>query len=144
MPRRRKRAKKQQGEVTTNCTVGQCQVLILGLAKPLLYHKRNLGLLRQTCTDNVVLEYLRKQNRPYSVSKFCVLFCLFFCSDLLGRVPSHFADDVHSNLHGKVPKTAVEKMLQTMADEGKISVKVNGKQKIFVARQVLCSTRMQA
>jgi len=51
---------------------------------------------------------------------------------------------VHSNLHGKVPKTAVEKMLQTMADEGKISVKVNGKQKIFVARQVLCSTRMQA
>jgi len=75
---------------------------------------------------------------------FVFLFCLFSCSDLLGRVPSHFADDVHSNLHGKVPKTAVEKMLQTMADEGKISVKVNGKQKIFVARQVLCSTRMQA
>ncbi|KAK2174634.1 hypothetical protein NP493_787g01004 [Ridgeia piscesae] len=58
-----------------------------------------------------VLDYLVKQNRPYS------------------------AVDIHSNLHKAYGKTAVIKALETLAEEGKVKEKTYGKQKVYVADQ---------
>lgn len=58
-----------------------------------------------------ILEYLVKQNRPYS------------------------AVDIHSNLHKAYGKTAVTKALETLAEEGKVKEKTYGKQKVYVADQ---------
>ena len=52
----------------------------------------------------VILEYLTKQNRPYS------------------------ATDVHSNLHNMFGKTAVVKTLEALVAEGKIKSKAYNKQ----------------
>lgn len=58
-----------------------------------------------------VLDYLNRQNRPYS------------------------AIDIFNNLHKEYGKTAVEKACETLSEEGKISKKIYGKQKVFVAVQ---------
>ncbi|ESO06399.1 hypothetical protein HELRODRAFT_64425 [Helobdella robusta] len=58
-----------------------------------------------------VLEYLNKQNRPYS------------------------AVDVQNNLHNVYGKTAVVKALESLAADGKIKSKVYNKQVVFVADQ---------
>ncbi|XP_064648117.1 homologous-pairing protein 2 homolog [Lineus longissimus] len=58
-----------------------------------------------------VLGYLNRQNRPYS------------------------ANDIFNNLHKEFGKTAVEKCLESMADDGKIKRKLNGKQKVYAADQ---------
>ncbi|ORX84379.1 Tat binding protein 1-interacting [Anaeromyces robustus] len=58
-----------------------------------------------------ILDYLKKQNRPYS------------------------AADVYNNLHGAVGKTLVQKILQKASEENKIKEKVYGKQKVYVAIQ---------
>ena len=58
-----------------------------------------------------VLEYLNKQNRPYS------------------------AGDIFSNLHGKFGKTAVVKACESLAGAGKINEKIYGKQKVYGAKQ---------
>lgn len=58
-----------------------------------------------------VLNYLNKQNRPYSAS------------------------DVYNNLHGVVGKSLVQRILQKASEENKIKEKVYGKQKVYVAIQ---------
>ncbi|XP_013393647.1 homologous-pairing protein 2 homolog, partial [Lingula anatina] len=58
-----------------------------------------------------VLEYLTQQNRPYS------------------------AIDVFNNLHKEYGKTAVVKVLETLAQEGKIKEKTYGKQKVYLPDQ---------
>ncbi|KAJ3152028.1 PSMC3 interacting protein [Geranomyces variabilis] len=61
--------------------------------------------------NDVVLQYLKKQNRPYS------------------------AADVFNNLGGQVGKTVVVKALATLAEEATIYGKANGKQWVYVAKQ---------
>lgn len=58
-----------------------------------------------------ILEYLNKQNRPYS------------------------AGDIFSNLHGKFGKTAIVKACESLAVAGKINEKVYGKQKVYAPKQ---------
>jgi len=58
-----------------------------------------------------ILNYLKKQNRPYS------------------------AADIYNNLHGAVGKTLVQKILQKSSEENKIKEKIYGKQKVYVAIQ---------
>ncbi|KAL3832712.1 hypothetical protein ACJMK2_024329 [Sinanodonta woodiana] len=58
-----------------------------------------------------VLEYLEKQNRPYSALDIC------------------------NNLHKEYGKTAVVKACESLAESGKIREKAYGKQKVYVADQ---------
>ncbi|KAJ2618473.1 hypothetical protein GGF44_005764, partial [Coemansia sp. RSA 1694] len=58
-----------------------------------------------------VLAYLLKVNRPYS------------------------ANDISSQLHGLVSPVQAKKVLNSLADEGKVQRKDNGKQQIFFAIQ---------
>jgi len=61
--------------------------------------------------DVAILEYLEQQNRPYS------------------------AVDIYNNLHKEFGKTAVEKSLETLSEDGKIDKKTYGKQKVFAPCQ---------
>ncbi|KAJ2405633.1 hypothetical protein GGI10_005334 [Coemansia sp. RSA 2530] len=62
-------------------------------------------------TEQAVLAYLQKTNRPYS------------------------ANDISSQLHGQVSPAQAKKILNSLADEEKIQRKDNGKQQIFFAIQ---------
>ena len=62
-------------------------------------------------TVSVILEYLTKQNRPYS------------------------ATDIHSNLHNQLGKTAVVKALEELVSNGTIKSKAYNKQVVYVADQ---------
>ena len=53
-----------------------------------------LALITLILANDVVLKYLRKQNRPYS------------------------AVDLFNNLKGEVGKSNIQKILQTMVDDG--------------------------
>ncbi|XP_066302482.1 homologous-pairing protein 2 homolog [Branchiostoma lanceolatum] len=66
---------------------------------------------KEAAAASAVLEYLKKQNRPYS------------------------ATDVFSNLHKEYGKTAVTRVLEELAQKGKIKEKVYGKQKVYCADQ---------
>ena len=59
----------------------------------------------------VVLKYMTDQNRPYSTN------------------------DVMMNLHKEFGKSAVQKSLDMLVAEGKLTEKVNGKQKAYVVNQ---------
>ncbi|PSN49182.1 Homologous-pairing protein 2 [Blattella germanica] len=59
----------------------------------------------------VVLKYLRDQNRPYSVN------------------------DIFMNLHKEIGKTAVQKALDHLVEKDHISEKTYGKQKVYVIKQ---------
>jgi len=61
--------------------------------------------------EDAVLDYLNKMNRPYG------------------------AVDVAANLKGAVPKTAAQKILVSLAEQGKITQKLYGKTTFFVANQ---------
>ncbi|KAJ2718163.1 PSMC3 interacting protein [Coemansia sp. Benny D115] len=61
--------------------------------------------------EKAVLDYICKTNRPYS------------------------ANDISSQLHGLVSPAQAKKILNDLADEGKINRKANGKQQIFYAIQ---------
>ncbi|KAJ2746299.1 PSMC3 interacting protein [Coemansia sp. BCRC 34490] len=61
--------------------------------------------------ESAVLDYLVKANRPYS------------------------ANDISSQLHGKVSPNQAKKILNDLADDGRIQRKANGKQQIFYANQ---------
>ncbi|KAJ2766847.1 PSMC3 interacting protein [Coemansia nantahalensis] len=63
------------------------------------------------CVEKAVLDYLVKANRPYS------------------------ANDISSQLHGLVSPVQAKKVLNDLADEGRIQRKANGKQQIFYATQ---------
>ena len=58
-----------------------------------------------------VFKYLTNQNRPYSVN------------------------DLVANLHNEVPKSLMQKILDGLVEETKISEKVNGKQKAYYVNQ---------
>lgn len=61
--------------------------------------------------EATILEYLTRQNRPYS------------------------ATDVFNNLHGAVGKTGVTRALAALAERNVIHGKTYGKQSVYVARQ---------
>ncbi|XP_022247124.1 homologous-pairing protein 2 homolog [Limulus polyphemus] len=66
---------------------------------------------KETLIMEVVLSYLNRQNRPYSVL------------------------DVFNNLHKEYGKTAVTKAIEQLSQDGKIVEKTYGKQKIYFANQ---------
>jgi hypothetical protein len=47
-----------------------------------------------------------------------------------------WADDLHSNLHGKIGKTALPKVLASLVSADKVTQKAYGKQVVFVVKQV--------
>lgn len=59
----------------------------------------------------VVYEYMKKQNRPYSLV------------------------DIFNNLHKEHGKTAVQKAIDQLVSNGKLCEKVYGKQKVYVVNQ---------
>ncbi|KAK7682597.1 hypothetical protein QCA50_014397 [Cerrena zonata] len=61
--------------------------------------------------EDAVLDYVKKMNRPYG------------------------AVDVAANLKGAVPKTAVQKILVSLAEKGDLVQKIYGKTTFFVANQ---------
>ncbi|CAG8513444.1 10052_t:CDS:2 [Paraglomus brasilianum] len=61
--------------------------------------------------EQQVLDYLRKQNRPYS------------------------ATDIVNNLHGAITKTIAQKALNTLAEKGDVTHKPYGKQSVYVINQ---------
>ncbi|KAF9944618.1 hypothetical protein BGZ72_002170 [Mortierella alpina] len=61
--------------------------------------------------EKLVLDYLVKQNRPYSIS------------------------DIVSNLHAAVSKTECQRVLNALVDKDLVTMKLYGKQAIYVARQ---------
>ncbi|XP_004345737.1 hypothetical protein CAOG_06147 [Capsaspora owczarzaki ATCC 30864] len=88
--------------------------------------------------ESVILDYLNKQNRPYSAKVVSpssayrvVVTSSFIASDLLavGRV------DIFNNLHGAVGKTAVTKALASLTAGEKIIEKEYGKQHVYCPRQ---------
>ncbi|KAF0552904.1 putative hop2 protein [Gigaspora margarita] len=61
--------------------------------------------------EQKVLDYLRKQNRPYS------------------------ATDISNNLHGAVTKVIAQKVLTSLVDKGEVVCKPYGKQSVYVISQ---------
>jgi 26S proteasome regulatory subunit (ATPase 3-interacting protein) len=61
--------------------------------------------------SDVVIKYLRDQNRPYSLN------------------------DIFSNLHEEIRKPAVQKALEHLVEQSRITEKVYGKQKVYVIKQ---------
>lgn len=61
--------------------------------------------------SEAVLKYLIDTNRPYSCA------------------------DVTVNLRGAFPKSAIQKALDALSEQGKIKCKLYGKQKVFAAIQ---------
>jgi 26S proteasome regulatory subunit (ATPase 3-interacting protein) len=61
--------------------------------------------------SEVVIKYLRDQNRPYSTN------------------------DIFSNLREEIKKPSVQKALDHLTEQGRITEKVYGKQKVYVVKQ---------
>ena len=59
----------------------------------------------------IIVKYLTDQNRPYSVN------------------------DLVANLHNQIPKTGMQKLLDSLTEEGLVKEKLNGKQKAYVISQ---------
>ena len=66
---------------------------------------------KQTIIENVVFDYMKEKNRPYSVL------------------------DIFNNLHKEHGKTAIGKALEALTESGKMLEKVYGKSKIYVVHQ---------
>ena len=84
--------------------------------------------------ENLVLDYLRRQNRPYSQSRetsSSFSSCSFSASFFFFS-----ADDIFNNLHGKVGKANLTKVLTALSNSGEISLKNYAKSQIYVAKQV--------
>lgn len=69
------------------------------------------GSVSEKAAPEMVLKYLNDQNRPYSLV------------------------NIFDNLHGAIKKPLLTKVVDTLADAGKISSKEFGKQKVYWARQ---------
>ena len=67
---------------------------------------------KESETSSAIFSYLSQQNRPYS------------------------ANDLHLNLHKEHGKAAIQKVVDAMVEEGKLKVKVNGKQTCYFVNQV--------
>jgi 26S proteasome regulatory subunit, ATPase 3, interacting protein len=76
---------------------------------------------------DMILEYLRQQNRPYSASN--CLICL------IDKDYIDFIDDIVSNLHQAVSKIVTQKVLDQLVAEGEVTEKAYGKQTVYVIRQ---------
>ena len=63
--------------------------------------------------ENLILDYLVTQNRPYG------------------------GTDIFNNLHGKVGKANVAKILTSLYERGIISGKANGKQWVYASKHVV-------
>eukprot|EP00928_Gymnodinium_smaydae_P058140 TRINITY_DN41360_c0_g1_i1.p1 TRINITY_DN41360_c0_g1~~TRINITY_DN41360_c0_g1_i1.p1 ORF type:complete len:535 (+),score=140.89 TRINITY_DN41360_c0_g1_i1:84-1607(+) len=61
--------------------------------------------------EKTVFDYMQQQNRPYNVQ------------------------NVFDNLHGAVPKSQVQQLLDALADSGRIAAKVYGKIKVYLVTQ---------
>ena len=61
--------------------------------------------------EQIILQYLKKQNRPYS------------------------AMDIFNNLHGSVGKTQIVKVLTNLQEKNEITCKNYGKQQVYVIKQ---------
>ncbi|CAJ0765245.1 14810_t:CDS:2, partial [Entrophospora sp. SA101] len=61
--------------------------------------------------EQMVMEYLRKQNRPYS------------------------ATDVINNLRGAVTKTVAQKVLNSLVEKNEVNCKPYGKQSVYCIKQ---------
>ncbi|KAI0073158.1 TBPIP-domain-containing protein [Panus rudis PR-1116 ss-1] len=70
-----------------------------------------VAVLKGKDAEDAVLDYVKKMNRPYG------------------------AVDVAANLKGAVPKTAVQKILVSLAEKGELTQKTYGKTTFFVANQ---------
>ncbi|KAJ7690682.1 TBPIP-domain-containing protein [Mycena rosella] len=73
--------------------------------------KSDVKFLKGQDAENLVLDYVKRMNRPYG------------------------AVDISANLKGAVPKTAVQKILLTLAERGELVQKTYGKTSFFVANQ---------
>ncbi|KAJ6558472.1 TBPIP-domain-containing protein [Mycena vulgaris] len=73
--------------------------------------KSDVKVLKGQDAENLVLDYVKRMNRPYG------------------------AVDVSANLKGAVPKTAVQKVLVSLAERGLLVQKTYGKTSFFVANQ---------
>ncbi|KAI5450495.1 hypothetical protein NCC49_002952 [Naganishia albida] len=71
----------------------------------------NRFVSRTPCDKQMVLQYMKSVNRPYA------------------------STDVSANLKNKVTKANTQKVLQTLADKGSLTLKTYGKQTIFVYNQ---------
>ncbi|KAG4304786.1 hypothetical protein PORY_001839 [Pneumocystis oryctolagi] len=67
--------------------------------------------------EALVLEYLKKTNRPYSASMNCGV------------------SDICLNLHNAVTKNALAKVLTTLCERGDVRCKTYGKQSVYVIDQ---------
>ncbi|CAG8765661.1 2665_t:CDS:2, partial [Acaulospora morrowiae] len=63
--------------------------------------------------EQKVLDYLRKQNRPYSVT------------------------DISNNLHNAITKAAIQKALTNLVEKEEVGCKTYGKQSVYVVKQEL-------
>ncbi|KZP00542.1 TBPIP-domain-containing protein [Calocera viscosa TUFC12733] len=72
---------------------------------------KDVVALKGKDAEEAILAYMKKVNRPYGSS------------------------DISANLKNAVSKLAAQKILQQMADDGKITQKTFGKATIFVAKQ---------
>ncbi|KZT53273.1 TBPIP-domain-containing protein [Calocera cornea HHB12733] len=72
---------------------------------------KDVAALKGKDAEEAILAYIKKVNRPYGSS------------------------DISANMKNAVSKLAAQKVLQQMADEGKITQKTYGKATIFVAKQ---------
>ncbi|CAG8644558.1 2912_t:CDS:10 [Ambispora leptoticha] len=73
--------------------------------------KASQGSSGKDDTEQIVLDYLKKQNRPYS------------------------ATDISSNLHNAVTKTATQKILSSLVTQDEVTCKTYGKQTVYVIKQ---------
>ena len=74
---------------------------------------------KESETSSAIFSYLSQQNRPYS------------------------ANDLHLNLHKEHGKAAIQKVVDAMVEEGKLKVKVNGKQTCYFVNQVRAQLDIQ-
>jgi len=93
-----------------------------------------------------VLDYLKRQNRPYSASMVSLLILMrgelgwiliLSCSFSANFFFFFYLDDVFNNLHGKVGKTNLVKVLTSLCNSGDIVQKTYAKSQIYVAKQVI-------
>lgn len=67
--------------------------------------------------NELILHYLRTQNRPYSTT------------------------EISSNLHNKVTKAKADKILKELADKKEVSAKTSGKSTVYWCLQVKTNPR---
>jgi len=70
-----------------------------------------VGADKEKDFKEIIVKYLTDQNRPYSVN------------------------DLVANLHNQIPKTGMQKLLDSLTEEGLVKEKLNGKQKAYVISQ---------